>query len=154
MTRRLSGRGDEEEDIRLSNCLWVLCWVKMLVIISDDQVDGLVQERHNSIANALELRLSSTNPLISLPRLEHTWCICKSSSKEASCTRAVHLPYSWSNFKPNDWNSFIFVGVIACIWFTLMIFFKFLHGSSFKKSRKLSRSSYQWLSVRLRYLHC
>ena len=27
-------------------------------------VDGLVQERHNSIANALELRLSCTNPLM------------------------------------------------------------------------------------------
>ena len=27
-------------------------------------IDGLVQERHNSIANALELRLSCTNPLI------------------------------------------------------------------------------------------
>ena len=27
-------------------------------------IDGLVQERHNSIANALELRLSYTNPLI------------------------------------------------------------------------------------------
>ena len=27
-------------------------------------IDGLVQERRNSIANALELRLSCTNPLI------------------------------------------------------------------------------------------
>ena len=27
-------------------------------------IDGLVQERHNSIANAMELRLSCTNPLI------------------------------------------------------------------------------------------
>ena len=27
-----------------------------------DHVDGLVQERHNSIANALELRFSCTNP--------------------------------------------------------------------------------------------
>ena len=28
-----------------------------------DKIDGLVQERRNSIANALELRLSCTNPL-------------------------------------------------------------------------------------------
>ena len=28
----------------------------------DNDIDGLVQERHNSIANALELRLSYTNP--------------------------------------------------------------------------------------------
>ena len=27
-------------------------------------MDGLVQEKHNSIANALELHLSCTNPLI------------------------------------------------------------------------------------------
>ena len=27
-----------------------------------EYIDGLVQERHNSIANALELRLSCTNP--------------------------------------------------------------------------------------------
>ena len=30
-------------------------------------IDGLVQERHNSIAHALELRLSCTNPSISPP---------------------------------------------------------------------------------------
>ena len=30
----------------------------------DDYFDGLVQERRNSIANALELRLSCTNPSI------------------------------------------------------------------------------------------
>ena len=30
----------------------------------DDYIDGLVQESRNSIANALELRLSCTNPLI------------------------------------------------------------------------------------------
>ena len=29
-------------------------------------IDGLVQERHNSIANALELRISCTNPLITV----------------------------------------------------------------------------------------
>ena len=29
-----------------------------------DYIDGLVQGRRNSIANALELRLSCTNPLI------------------------------------------------------------------------------------------
>ena len=30
--------------------------------ITNSQIDGLVQERRNSIANALELRLSYTNP--------------------------------------------------------------------------------------------
>ena len=34
-------------------------------------IDGLVQERRNSIANALELRLSCTNPSISSSTLSH-----------------------------------------------------------------------------------
>ena len=32
--------------------------------VSEGHIDGLVQERRNSIANALELRLSCTNPWI------------------------------------------------------------------------------------------
>ena len=36
-----------------------MCWP---VGISRSHVDGLVQERHNSIANAMELHLSCTNP--------------------------------------------------------------------------------------------
>ena len=34
------------------------------IIICNTRIDGLVQEGHNSIANALELRLSCTNPSI------------------------------------------------------------------------------------------
>ena len=37
-----------------------------LYMLSSAHIDGLVQERHNSIANALELRLSFTDPLIYL----------------------------------------------------------------------------------------
>ena len=36
-------------------------WINHIAL---PHIDGLVQERHNSIANALELRLSSTNLLI------------------------------------------------------------------------------------------
>ena len=36
--------------------------VKMVVWLSYPYIDGLVEERCNSIANALELRLSCTNP--------------------------------------------------------------------------------------------
>ena len=43
--------------------------------------DGLVQERRNSIANALELRLSCTNPLI----------LCLIDNKEDTCiTSTAH----------------------------------------------------------------
>ena len=34
-----------------------------------DNVDGLMQERRNSIANALELRLSCSNPSMWIPSL-------------------------------------------------------------------------------------
>ena len=36
--------------------------VLLIVYINRDYIDGLVQERPNSIAKALELRLSCTNP--------------------------------------------------------------------------------------------
>ena len=42
-------------------CLVCLCFV-VCFIIWDQQIDGLVQERCNSIANALEFCLSCTNP--------------------------------------------------------------------------------------------
>ena len=35
-----------------------------MIIRSNDDIDSLVQESRNSIANALELRLSCTNPSI------------------------------------------------------------------------------------------
>ena len=42
----------------------VLQWISFNLISSQLHIDGLVQERRNSIANALELRLSCTNPSI------------------------------------------------------------------------------------------
>ena len=43
------------------------------VFIFRHDVDGLVQERRNSIANALELRLSCTNSSICLYNDESAW---------------------------------------------------------------------------------
>ena len=37
---------------------------KSVNVMTSSYTDGLVQERRNSTANALELRLSCTNPLI------------------------------------------------------------------------------------------
>ena len=37
---------------------------ELLALPHDDDIDGLVQERGNSIANALELRLSCANPSV------------------------------------------------------------------------------------------
>ena len=45
---------------------FIKVWKKMVDIVQmtiwKSKNDGLVQERHNSIANALEVRLSCTNP--------------------------------------------------------------------------------------------
>ena len=67
-------------------------------------IDGLVQERRNSIANALELRLSCTNPSIScrhsLP-VSATWCklyVCD------LCKICFH-------FISRSWNCIIFICV-------------------------------------------
>ena len=47
------------------NDSWLLSRPTVICFItSKDNIDGLVQERHNSIANAMELHLSCTNQLI------------------------------------------------------------------------------------------
>ena len=68
----LFGRGIHQALMFPLLLAWTGCWTKSQVA-SDlkclaGHVNGLVQERCNSIANALELRLSYTNPL--------TWCQC------------------------------------------------------------------------------
>ena len=45
----------------ISHIIITMIWITIHKIMS--HIDGLVQERCNSIANALELRLSCTNPL-------------------------------------------------------------------------------------------
>ena len=50
----------------------------------NDHVEGLVQERHNSIANTLELHLSCTNPWMLFPSAHHCWL----------CDGSVLMPYS------------------------------------------------------------
>ena len=41
-----------------------MCIIASDTIGSMDDLDGLIQERHNSISNVLELRLPCTNPSI------------------------------------------------------------------------------------------
>ena len=55
----------------------------MLIIFMADYLDGLVQERRNSSANALEVRLFCTNPSISVLRSadkEIRYCNCNTSA--------------------------------------------------------------------------
>ena len=58
-------------------------WWKLGAVVNDNNnelyMDGLMQERRNSIANALELRLSCTNPLI--------YCQSSTESKQS----IIHL---------------------------------------------------------------
>ena len=51
----------------MNGITYQMLWFKLIHVYKSgpiDHVDGLVQERHNSIANALELRLCCTNPLM------------------------------------------------------------------------------------------
>ena len=41
-----------------------ICALYVVLLVEIEHLDGLIQERRNSIANALELRLSCTNPSI------------------------------------------------------------------------------------------
>ena len=66
---RLPGR--LTEDTWSNNLPWYLWWWPVEWMVSrwiqrnsQEDIDGLVHERHNSIANALELRLSCINPSI------------------------------------------------------------------------------------------
>ena len=52
-------------------------------------VDGLVQERRNSIANALELHLSCTNPLIDGLVQERCSSIANALELRLSCTNPL-----------------------------------------------------------------
>ena len=55
-------------------------WSYVFRLLDEDDIDVLVQERRNSIANALELRLSCTNPSIwshkCLSNLWHMLVLC------------------------------------------------------------------------------
>ena len=52
-------------DTTKHNTVWYMCiFLRMFCTVFYVYLDGLVPERRNSIANALELRLSCTNPFI------------------------------------------------------------------------------------------
>ena len=57
------------------NQVWTLYFVSSVEDNKDSQINGLMQERYNSIANAVELCLSSINPSkwqCSLPSVERS----------------------------------------------------------------------------------
>ena len=53
-------------------CGFSLCLIFCLSFCNDISIDGLVQERYNSIANTLELHLSFTNPAIYITLLYYS----------------------------------------------------------------------------------
>ena len=73
----------------ISNTVFISIYIHTYRLYIHVYIDGLVQERSNSIANALELRLSCTNPSIYYPCLS----IClsdKHSQSHPSVLRATH----------------------------------------------------------------
>ena len=99
------------------------------------EVDGLVQERRNSISNALELRLSCTNPSkwkhflhadfrVSLMLLEHPF------------GQTLEWPVSWDSIA---YDSYISVDLHACE--TVL---KYFPGFSPEFNRNIRRSRYKF----------
>ena len=107
--------------VRNNNC-WTSTnarqWVKQLY------VDGLVQERCNSIANALELHLSCTKPLM---------CCCHGSQ----CCSLLELPREclcllrriWIYWY-TPWTNLGWVGLWGFLWWTPSAKRKDHHGVS------------------------
>ena len=107
--------------VRTHNYLWLLsvaCGFTQAVYNWSwvpDYINGLVQERRNSIADALELRLSCTNPSIwalkPLGSIHKNWCIFIPPLNEVErgvywneivrlsvCTPQSPLTLSWVQF--------------------------------------------------------
>ena len=63
--------------VEISNfCNLLLLWSVIVPSLDDKYVVGLVQERRNSIANTLELRLSCTNPSMCIHFLPPELLVC------------------------------------------------------------------------------
>ena len=75
--------------------------------------DGLMQERCNSIVNALELRLSCTNPSI----WSHNALICNKQSKMPTekCILYVVAHYFWadSRFASSQWETALLCNTVS-----------------------------------------
>ena len=70
-------------------------------------IDWLVQERHNSIANALELRLSCTNPSISIVMYFLDWAPRAANHYWISVNEALSRQI-FLNFGSKYWNFLLF----------------------------------------------
>ena len=105
---------------------------------NNSHVDGLVQERRNSIANALELHLSCSNPLM--------WCHCIG-------TLFIHRPIK----APVTWSSMVRVMAWHQPWWALMshLYFSLIPMRPFNllvmwhKEVQLDLIKFTWLTVTL-----
>ena len=66
------------------------------MIYHRNHIDGLVQDRRNSIANALELRLSCSNPsiYIHVNNIKYSFFITTSNMEQQTVVHKVYLVYS------------------------------------------------------------
>ena len=101
------------------------------------EVDGLVQERRNSISNALELRLSCTNPSKWKHFLESTRTfLCPWWLLTQPVGQTLEWPVSWDSIT-ND--SYISVDLHACE--TVL---KYFPGFSLEFNRNIRRGLYKY----------
>ena len=84
------------------------------------QINGLVQERHNSIANALELHLSCTNPSKWWPNYV-MWCHMASLDHNtplpSKCSSCVYMGPQWTSSGHQLTEKFtIFFNLLFFLW--------------------------------------
>ena len=99
------------------------------------EVDGLVQERRNSISNALELRLSCTNPSKWKHFLYADFLVSLVVAR-TTCWPTLEWPVSWDSI---TYDSYISVDLHACE--TVL---KYFPGFSPEFNRNIRRSLYKY----------
>ena len=98
------------------------------------EIDGLVQERRNSISNALELRLSCTNP----SKWKHFL------HAEFHVSLMVEQPFGQTHEWPVSWDSIAYDSYISVDLYARETVPQYFPGFSTEFNRNIRRSRYKY----------
>ena len=113
--------------------------VSWVILPRNHHIVGLVQERRNSSALAMELRLSCTNPSIDLMLIYHWWhtVILAIEYKQWKLSRKFSRHFILINLKRDlCWGrGKLMPSKISCNWFVLFVLFSKTSGKHDFKSK-------------------
>ena len=118
-------------------CLSFISW--FIVINAEDYLDGLVQERRNSSALAMELRLSYTNPSICLNALNWLRQPVKPMSYDCS-SDCVH----WTEFVQ---GVCALVGHVGCMLFHALPCYHWTDAGNPRMYQRTQTETWVWRNV-------